>query len=165
MITSILILFGILVLDRAVKVWALVALEPVGTIPVIQDVFHLTYTENTGAAFSILSDHTWMIIVITAALSLVLLYFVFFKKLRPAYKLPLLFVAAGGMGNLIDRFLYGFVVDMFDFRLINFAIFNIADVFITIGGIWFLVTYLFIDKGHTDKAKVPEHADDSTVCE
>ena len=50
-------------------------------------------------------------------------------------------------------------------RLINFAIFNIADVFITIGGIWFLVTYLFIDKGHTDKAKVPEHADDSTVCE
>ena len=98
-------------------------------------------------------------------LSVILLYLVFFKKLRLAYKLPLLFVAAGGLGNLIDRFLYGFVVDMFDFRLINFAIFNIADVFITVGGVWFLITYLFIDKSHTKKAKEPGYADDPSVRE
>lgn len=164
MLTSILVLLGILILDRIVKVWAIVALQPVGTIPVVENAFYFTYTENTGAAFSILRNHSWIIISITVLVSIALLYYVFFKNVKPSYKYPMLFVAAGGMGNLIDRILYGFVVDMFDFRLINFAIFNIADIFITVGGIWFIISYLFFNKKKKPDMEIDsDHANDMPV--
>jgi signal peptidase II len=54
-----------------------------------------------------------------------------------------LFISMGGLGNLIDRFNYEFVVDMFDFTLINFAVFNVADIYVTCGSILFLIIFLF----------------------
>ena len=67
----------------------------------------------------------------------------------------------GGIGNLIDRFNYEFVVDMFDFTLINFAVFNVADIFVTCGSILFLIIFLFtkgevIDLESRKKKDIPD---------
>lgn len=150
---SFIIIFGIL-LDQIVKRLAVIYLKPIGTYPIIENVFHLTYKENRGAAFSILEGARGFLIALPIILSLVILFLVFTGRVR---SLPgcyaLIIVVAGGIGNVIDRIANGFVVDMFDFCLINFAIFNIADIFVTCGGIVFAFIYLF-SKGEMFKWKL-----------
>ena len=61
-------------------------------------------------------------------------------------RLGILFVIGGALGNFIDRMRLGYVIDMFDFRLINFAVFNVADSFIVVGGIMVVIYFLFMDE-------------------
>ncbi len=145
MIISIIIILAIIIIDRLVKMWALVSLSQIETMPVWEDVFHLTYVENTGAAFSILREHTWILIVLTVIFCFFLLYYIFFKKMSKWERITLSMVAAGGLGNLYDRIAYNYVIDMFDARIINFAVFNVADIFITCGGIAFMIIFLIND--------------------
>lgn len=133
-------------LDQLVKWWAVIRLSKVPTIPIIQDFFHLTYAENKGAAFSILSGARWFFV--TTALIFILFMSVLLKKNYFTTwwsKLGVALVSAGALGNAIDRMRYGHVVDMFDFRAINFAIFNVADMMITLGGILLAVYLLFVE--------------------
>ena len=133
--------------DQVVKQWAQGTLQDVSTLPVIDGVFYLTYARNTGAAFSILQGARW-VFVILGMLMLGLLTW----ALRTGWvqglfgRLSVLFVMGGAAGNLIDRVHYGYVIDLFDFRLIRFAIFNVADSFITVGGIMLGIYLLFIDR-------------------
>ena len=120
---------------------------------IIEDIFHLTYVRNTGAAFSFLQEHTWILIVLTIFFCFALLYFIFFKKMSKWERLTLAMVTAGGLGNLYDRIAYGYVIDMFDARVINFAVFNVADIFITCGGIAFIIIYLINDMKRTKELK------------
>lgn len=147
MILSLIIVILIVLLDQLSKYWAVVVLKPIGDIGLINNVFHLTYVENKGAAFSLLQNQRWIFISVTIIIIIVLSYMIITRKIkRQPELLCALFIIGGGIGNLIDRILKGFVVDFFDFRLINFAIFNVADSFVFIGGTVWAVWYFFFDK-------------------
>ncbi len=132
--------------DQLVKQWAVAVLKSGGSIPVIESVFHLTYVENRGAAFSLFSGmgFRWVFVVLAAAISVAV--FVALKRGVIQTKLgraALILVAAGALGNAIDRAVRGFVVDIFDFRLISFPVFNVADVLICAGGALFIFYVMF----------------------
>lgn len=141
---AILSVLAMIALDQLVKYWTITVVKPVITIPVIQNVFHFTYVENRGAAFSILQGRKLFFVLITAVVLLMILY-AFQKGLivRATGKWALLMVAGGAIGNLIDRILRGFVVDVFDFCLIHFPVFNVADIFVVCGGFLFAFYILF----------------------
>lgn len=152
MFLSLIIIILIVLLDQLTKYWAVVALKPVDTVGVINNVIHLTYVENRGAAFSLLQNQRWLFISVTIIIILALSYLLITKKIKeqPAI-ICSLFIIGGGIGNLIDRILNGYVVDFIDFRLINFAIFNVADSFVFIGGTVWAVWYLFFYKKNEGK--------------
>lgn len=118
------------------------------TIDFIPRLLGLTYVQNTGAAFSLFNEHTWVLTLVSAAACLALaaaLWKPVFR--RPAGKLTLALLLAGAVGNLIDRALFGFVTDMFKTLFMNFAIFNVADICVVVGGIALIVYMgLFYDK-------------------
>ena len=145
MLLSVIIIAGIVLLDRLVKYWAMTVLAPAVELEGIRGIFHFYYVENTGAAFSILREHTWILIIITALVVCVGVYVLFCKKLSVPYQICIAAIVGGGIGNLIDRIFYGYVVDMFMFDFVEFAIFNVADIFITLGGIAIIVVLLFFD--------------------
>ncbi len=110
------------------------------TLPLWQDVFHFTYVINTGAAFSFFRGHVEILRWISLIVSLILIIFVWYTpRLSLLEQLGYGFILSGAIGNGIDRFLFGYVVDFLDFRLINFPIFNLADVAINIGVILLLI--------------------------
>lgn len=112
------------------------------TIPLIDGIFHITYIQNYGAAFSILQNKTvFLIIMQLIVIAVILVYLV--KKQKNEHWCLLLsvsLIAAGGMGNLIDRAMNGYVVDFFDFRI--WPIFNVADIAVCVG-CGLLVLYMF----------------------
>ena len=111
------------------------------TVPLIEGIFHLTYAINTGAAFSVFSGQVEVLRWVSLIVSLLLIAFVWYvPRLSLLEQLGYGFILAGAVGNGIDRFLFGYVVDFLDFRLINFSIFNIADIAINIGVLLLLIT-------------------------
>lgn len=125
----------LIAVDRITKNWAAQALAS-GDIAVIDKVLYFRYTENTGVAFSMFSDNRWVLVGITSAMLIVALAFFLSGKIKDKLELfALSLIIAGGVGNLIDRLSLGYVIDFIDVRIINFAIFNVADMCITIGAI------------------------------
>lgn len=126
------------------------AMMPGESLPILKDIFHITYVKNTGAAFSILQGKTTFLIIATAvALIGVSIYFLKYLKTNPfILSLALSMVIGGGIGNVIDRFRLGYVVDFFDFRV--FPVFNVADIFVTVG-CCFLILYLIIMEKNNGK--------------
>lgn len=141
---------GLLVVDQVTKYLVVSSLELGQSYPLIDGVFRLTYVQNDGAAFSILQGQRWYFVVITL-IALVMMVFVRYKyyKKDKWMTLALAVLAAGALGNLIDRFLYGYVVDFFDFYLINFAVFNVADCCIVVSLVF--ITIMVIKKPSKDK--------------
>lgn len=142
--------------DQLVKYWAFTGLQAQHTIPLIENVFHLTYVENRGAAFSLFAqfDSRWIFVALAAIITVAI-----FVVLQKRYiqttlgRWSLVLVAAGALGNAIDRVIHGFVVDMFDFRLIHFPVFNVADIFICIGGVLFVIYFMFQHKDDKEADK------------
>lgn len=153
MLLNILIpLIGI-VADQIVKYWAATDLQVRGTIPLWEGVFHLTYCENTGAAFSMFSGQRWMLLAVTIVLLVGLLYALCKNWMQNAFgRMSLRLIISGAIGNMIDRFLLGYVVDLFDFRLINFPIFNVADILLCVG-VGMMVLYILFMEPKIEKAK------------
>ena len=140
-----------IVVDQVVKHWAFTVLKPQHTIPLIENVFHLTYIENRGAAFSMFAkfDSRWIFVALAAVITLAICYALSKKLMQTALgSWSLVLIAAGAVGNAVDRVARGFVVDMFDFRLIHFPVFNVADIFICVGGVLFVIYFMF---QHKDK--------------
>lgn len=145
------VFFAIIAVDQISKYFVLTRLRPVSSVPVIDRVLHFTYAENTGAAFSMLSGHNALLIVLPLVICAILAYLLFAKKIRhPLGKTALVFLLGGAVGNLIDRVVHGFVVDFIDVRIINFAIFNVADIFVTVGA-GMLICYLLFFYEKADK--------------
>ena len=123
------------------------------SVPFLPHVLQFTYVQNTGAAFSLLEEHTWVLTLISLGAS-ILLAVLLFKKVfpHPFAMTCLSVVLAGAVGNLIDRAFLGYVTDMFQTLFINFAVFNVADICVVCGGIAFCVYYLLFhgkeDKDH-----------------
>lgn len=130
------LLCGLLIAaDQLIKLWTVSSLSLVDTMPLIEGVFHFTYVENRGAAFGMLQNNTMMLAAVTLVETAVILYYFLRHTDNRMWvlRLALILVMAGAVGNFADRVLRGFVVDMFDFRLINFYVFNFADVCICVG--------------------------------
>jgi len=139
------IIICIVVLDQITKYLAEIYLKPIGTFPLIKGVFHLTYRRNTGAAFSILEDKQ-LLLILTTSIVIIALIVYFFRILdhpNMLLKVGISFIIGGAIGNLIDRIRLNYVIDFFDFNLINFAVFNVADTFIVIGSILLGYVVLF----------------------
>lgn len=113
-------------------------------VPFLPHVMDFTYVQNTGAAFSILEEHTWILTAVSAVV-VVVMAAALFKKFftHPLGVLPVVLVIAGGIGNLIDRAAFGYVTDMFHTLFMNFAVFNVADICITVGAFWLAAYVLF----------------------
>ena len=120
--------------DQLTKYLTVLYLKPIDTLPIINDVIHLTYVENPGAAFGMMKDQRWLFMVVSSVSIVALLIYLFKKKTQHWMEnLAIAFIVGGGIGNMIDRVILGYVVDMIDFRLINFAVFNVADSFVCLG--------------------------------
>lgn len=147
-----------LALDQVVKAVERHSMTVGSTIPIIKNVFHLTYIRNSGAAFSLFSGLTWLFFL--AGIIAFAAMFLFWRLEKPNTVLPVVgsaLMSAGALGNIIDRVVSGEVIDIFDARIINFAIFNVADIGITVGVVMLVVWLLFfedhsgIEKGHPMK--------------
>lgn len=126
-----------LILDQLTKLWVVNSFEltsPPETVALWPGVFHFTYVTNTGAAFSLFSNNGEWLRWLSLVVSLALVIFGLTVRLPNRWEqVGYGFILSGALGNGIDRFLNGEVVDFLDFRLIRFPIFNVADVCINIG--------------------------------
>ena len=124
------------------------------SIPLIEGVFHITYVKNTGASFGMLPGGRWFFVVVTLAMIGFIIGYTLKKNERnKLYLISASFIIGGGIGNLKDRVLTGEVVDFFDFCLIDFAVFNVADCFIVVGVILMLI-YCIISDIQQKKIKI-----------
>ncbi|MDI9475821.1 MAG: signal peptidase II [Natronincolaceae bacterium] len=121
----------ILILDQLSKILALRYLAPVGSIPIIKNVFHLTYVENRGAAFGILQNQKLFFVIFALLVLGFIWFYAYNNRLNKVMVYGLGLVVGGVVGNLIDRVRLGFVVDYL--HIMNFPVFNIADSAVTIG--------------------------------
>ncbi|MDR2616096.1 MAG: signal peptidase II [Oscillospiraceae bacterium] len=128
----------IVALDRLVKLWASRALAGGGVIEPLPGVLRLTYVENTGAAFGMLADMRWLLVAVSTAAAIALIFVVWLYA-DGSGRLFASAILGGAIGNLIDRIATGRVVDIFEPLFVNFAVFNVADIFITLGGIAFVI--------------------------
>lgn len=130
-----------LIFDQLTKYLIARSLELTESIPLWEGVFHFTYVTNKGAAFGLFRESGGWLRWLSLAVSLGLMALAWFgPKMQRWEQVGYGFILAGALGNGIDRFLYGEVIDFLDIRLINFAIFNIADVCINIGIICLLIS-------------------------
>ena len=144
----ILLLIG---LDQLSKIWAINDLKAIGSIPIIQNMFHLTYVENRGAAFGMLENNQIIFIIVALAASIFGLYYLHTKKINVIGKTGIILIISGAIGNAIDRLRLGFVVDYFDFRIIWEYVFNIADVFVVVGTILLCIYIIFYEEKSNKK--------------
>jgi len=137
----------ILILDIMTKLVAELNLKPIGTIPILQDVFHLTYVENRGIAFGLFSGERWLFVVVTLIV-LALLAVMFTKTITRTRWLRwgMALVYGGALGNLMERMAKGYVVDFLDFRLIHFPVFNVADIAVCVGAVCLMIHFILWDE-------------------
>lgn len=140
----------LILIDQVAKMFIVKYIMPINTYPFIEGFFHLTYAENIGAAFSILQGKQMFLVIVTIVLVSFLSFHLFKTQTNKNtlwFKISLSLIIGGAIGNLIDRIRLGYVIDFFDFRYINFAIFNTADSFVVVGTILLSIIILF---GHSD---------------
>lgn len=142
------ILFGV-ALDQYTKFLAIQYLKNKPNIVLIKDVFQLEYLENEGAAFGILQNQQWFFLIV-GVVAVVLLFALYalmpkIKRYIPL-RICLLSMIAGAIGNMIDRMRFQYVVDFLSFTLINFPIFNVADIFASVSTCVLIVLFLFYYK-------------------
>ena len=138
----------LILLDQAVKGYVVKEIPLGGMRRFIPKVVSLTYLKNSGAAFSMLENQQWFFAIITLiAMGAAFVYLYRHIKGSLWLLLGLTLIISGGIGNFIDRLRQGFVVDMFHLDFMNFAIFNVADIYLSIG-VGLLLIYLLIEESH-----------------
>ncbi|MGN0170297.1 MAG: signal peptidase II [Lachnospiraceae bacterium] len=136
-------------MDQVTKYLAVNYLRGTDGIDIIEGVLRLQYLENFGAAFGILQNATWLFLVLTMILLVMFLWLMYRipdqKRFLPLHVL-LVFFMAGAVGNFIDRIVHAYVIDFIYISLIDFPIFNIADIYVTCACIVFAFYIIFIYK-------------------
>lgn len=145
-------LSGILLLvlaDQGVKCWAISRLKGTSGITLIPGVLELQYLENRGMAFGMLQGRQMLFLVLCIIFCIALLW-LFFRIPKTGYYAPLILVggilAGGAIGNFIDRAFRGYVVDFIYVSLIDFPVFNLADIYVVCGGAALVIQVLFLYK-------------------
>ena len=147
------IAFLIILLDQAAKYFVTLKFGLGGSMDLIPGILRITYHTNSGGAFSMLDNYTMILTIVSAVVIVGIIVLLIATKWSGFGKLSLAFILGGAVGNLIDRVILKYVVDMFYPLFVNFAIFNVADVFITIGAIFFVLFILFGNK-HAGEQKL-----------
>ena len=144
MLFCIIVMAAVVAADQLSKLIVIEYLAPVEQVKLIDGVLHLTYVENRGAAFGMLSDHRWVFMVLSVAAIAALVIYLW--KSRPRDRLltlSLAMIAGGGIGNMIDRMVYGYVVDFIDVTAVWDYVFNVADSAVCVGCgliiLWFIL--------------------------
>lgn len=139
LLTSVVIAF----FDQLIKFLVVYMLKPVGSVTVIPGLFNLTYVENKGAAFGIMADMRWVFIVFTIIVIVALIVIIFKNKVQSKlFMASAALLIGGGIGNLIDRVLYGYVIDYLSLSFFS-PVCNFADYCITAGTIMLLIYIIF----------------------
>lgn len=134
------VIIFLIALDQLVKAWTVATIELDTVRDFIPGLMSLAYLRNYGAAYSILQHQQWFFIIVTILVMLGVCYY-FIKNINGSLLtlLSLSLIIAGGLGNFIDRLRLGYVVDMFHLDFINFPVFNVADICLTLGvGVLFI---------------------------
>lgn len=151
MIIALAAIFAVLVAaDQVTKVLAADMLKTVGSsAEFIPGFIRFEYCENTGMAWSLLSDKTFLLTIVSAAMVAILVYFLvrFYKPMPNLIKVAIVIICAGAVGNLIDRIAFNYVRDFIAFVFVDFPVFNIADSCVTIGVIILAVGLIFVKSG------------------
>ncbi len=149
MIVDILVIILLVVLDQFTKYLAVMKLKGQASVSLIDGVLELQYLENKGAAFGMLQNKKTLFIFMTVVMLFVVFYVLYKlpqKKKFVIWQIFLCLICAGGIGNMIDRVRLDYVVDFIYFSLIDFPIFNLADILVTIGTVLFFIVILFCVK-------------------
>ena len=146
----------LVIIDQIIKYFGSVYLHPVGSVSVIDNLFSLTYVENKGVAFGMFSDMRWVFVALTSVLLAIIIFYMF--KKRPKGKFFYVCAAliiGGGIGNLIDRIFYGYVIDYLSLSFFP-PVCNFADYCITAGTIMLVIYLLFFSDvlDSSKKAKI-----------
>lgn len=143
-------------LDQATKYVALTNLKPIGSTVFIKGFLDFTFVENRGVAFGMFSGQRWFILLLTAVITVALLYY--YNKLPRTkeyqlVRMVMLLIFSGAIGNMIDRIFRGYVVDFFEFSFFRFPVFNIADIYVVVGVCILAFLILFVIKEPEEKKK------------
>ncbi len=129
--------------DQLVKYFTVTNIPVGDSITFIPGFMDFTHVQNTGAAFSMFNSATWLLAILSAVMAVVVIFLLYkYKKQLHSrlFDMAMVFIAGGAIGNLIDRIAQGYVTDMMQFTFVDFAIFNVADCFVTFGaimlGVW-----------------------------
>ncbi|MBQ5956624.1 MAG: signal peptidase II [Clostridia bacterium] len=146
MIEIIIVIAGI-ILDQLSKNWMIQNMKYMSKV-IIPGVLQYSYVENTGAAFGMLSKNTILLGCFSVVMSAVFIFFLvkYRKSLSMLSRISLALIISGAIGNAIDRIMRGFVIDFIELLFVNFAIFNIADICITMGAIFLGISIIFIER-------------------
>lgn len=132
----------IFAVDQLTKALVKMHMAPNQSIPVIDNILHLTYVQNTGAAFSLLKGRVFFFVVVSFAVIAVIVYYLIrLPKEKKLFKFTLALVLGGAFGNLVDRLRFGYVVDFIDFRI--WPVFNVADSSVVIGVLLLLYLVMY----------------------
>ena len=138
----------IVIADQVTKYITVANIPLFGHVDFLPGFLGFTYVQNTGAAFSALQGMQWLFVLIFVVLTAAILY-EYFKKPLPFSTFDRWCIAAiygGGLGNMIDRVRFGYVVDMIQTEFMSFPVFNVADCFITCGCILMMISLIFFNK-------------------
>ena len=137
--------------------------------PVFDDIFHITYIRNQGAAWGMLQGKRILFLILTTLVvgfCIYILYNISGNRKYIMLTIDVIILTAGAIGNMIDRFKQGYVVDFLDFKLINFPVFNVADIYVTLSMVMIFILLLFVYKNDdldfilTGKIKVEDKSKD-----
>lgn len=146
---AILFVAALVGLDQYTKYLAATILKNDGPVVIIDKVFELNYLENRGAAFGILQNQQVFFLIVSLLFIIVALYLFYtvpFEKKYLPFKLAVLAIMSGGIGNMIDRISLKYVVDFLYFKAIDFPVFNVADCYVTVSAVVIAVLILFVYK-------------------
>lgn len=146
-------------LDQATKYMALVKLQPIGSMVLIDGFMDLTFVKNPGVAFGMFSGQRWFILLLTGVITVALLYFYVSLPKTKEYKfvrMTMVLIFAGAIGNMIDRILRGYVVDFFEFTFFEWPVFNVADIYVVVGVMVLAYLIMFVIKDPEEEKKKDE---------
>ncbi len=136
-------------LDQYTKYLAETVIRQDGPFVIIKNVFELSYVENRGAAFGMLQNQQTFFFIMTVLFILAAVYFFYtipFEKRYLGFKIAVLAITAGGIGNMIDRVSNQYVIDFLYFKAINFPVFNVADCYVTVSAVIIAILIMFVYK-------------------
>ena len=158
MIALSLIIVGlVVVIDQVIKYFVAMYLPQAGVVTAIPHFLDLNYVENRGVAFGMFENMRWIFVALTSVIIVILLYIIIFKKIKSKmFLISSALIIGGGIGNLIDRVLYGYVIDYLQLSFFS-PVCNFADYAVTVGTVLLVIYLLFMSDSSKKENKV-EHS-------
>lgn len=139
----------LVIFDQITKFVAVSNLKPIGSCNFINNILNFTYVENTGVAFGMFKDMHYLIVPFTVIITAGCIYLMIKSGKEGFAKLSFVFatIISGAVGNIIDKITRGFVVDFIEFDFVDFPVFNVADIYVTLGAVFFAILIIFTKDG------------------